>query len=39
MLKCIECGATVDDHTPNWRAYIAEPDENDNGEFVVTRPM
>lgn len=36
MLKCVECGATVDEHTPNWRAYIAQPIEDDDGEFVIT---
>ena len=34
MLTCIECGATAEEHTPNWRAYVAEP-EDDDGEFVV----
>ena len=35
MLKCIECGATADEYTPDWRAYIAKPDKDDDGEFVV----
>jgi hypothetical protein len=35
MLKCVECGATVDEHTPNWRAYIAAPIEDDDGDLVV----
>ena len=37
MLTCQECGATADEwYTPDWRAYIAEPDEDNDGEFVVT---
>jgi len=32
---CIECGVTAEEHTPNWRAYVAEPDEDDGGEFVL----
>lgn len=35
MLVCVECGATVDEHAPNWRAYVAEPGETDEGESVV----
>jgi hypothetical protein len=36
MLTCVECGATADEYGPNWRAYIAEPDEDDDGVFVIT---
>jgi hypothetical protein len=35
MLICVECAARVDEHAPDWRAYVAEPDENDDGEFVL----
>jgi hypothetical protein len=35
VLKCVECGATMNEQTPNWRAYIADPDEDDEGPFVV----
>jgi hypothetical protein len=35
MLKCIECGATVAEFTPDWRAYVAAADESSAGEYVV----
>lgn len=35
MLKCVECSATVDEHSADWRGYVAEPDEKDDGEFVL----
>ncbi len=38
MLKCVECGATADEYTPDWRAYIAEPDRDDGGFVVVYCP-
>jgi hypothetical protein len=35
MLRCVECGSTASEHLPNWRAYIAEPDESDGGGSSV----
>jgi len=35
MFRCEECSSTAEDYSPGWRAYIAEPDESDDGEFVV----
>jgi hypothetical protein len=35
MLICVECAARVDEHAPDWRAYVAEADENADGEFVL----
>ncbi|HEX5469858.1 MAG TPA: hypothetical protein VFW80_12510 [Gaiellaceae bacterium] len=34
-LRCVKCGDLASGRARGWRAYIAEPDEDDLFEYVV----